>query len=89
MALPGGTVGGNIQRIPLGRPGSCIHKAIQKSVGAFKEAGLFDIGIDGDGSYILRLQFDIRIHFRILESKDSKGRFVIVPPLAAGIDDLL
>ena len=89
MTLPGGTIGGNIQRIALGGPDRCIHKPVQQLIGTFEKAGLLNIGINSYCCYILGMQFDICFHFRILKSEYSKGGFVFVQPFPAGVDNLL
>ena len=89
VALPGGTIGGNIQVISLGGPNRSIYQGIDQRVGAIKKSDLLQIRVYRNGCKVFRLDLKICFYQRIPEAKDCKGRFILVQALLAGVFHLL
>ena len=83
------TVGRNVQMIALCRPERGVEQPVQQRIRRGKVPRPLEIGIDRDRFDILRIEFDVRFHFRESEAEHRERRLVFVQPLAQGDFDLL
>ena len=89
VALPGGTVGGDIQMIALSRPDSGIHQPVDQRMGTAEETCLPEVRIDCDGGKVIGIHLHIALHQHILEAEYGESGLIFVQALPAGIIDPL